>query len=222
MTVLTPYLGYKEFLIFGLKTKNKNLLTCCSSGAQPEIMNTTTKKIINSFIIVPLVATTLSMNVFTISVNQSIKNSTDDQIVYSEKESLQQERENHAAKIDTYFAKYDLPLEGYGMKMVLAAEEHELPWNLLPSIAMRETTGGKFACKKNPFGWGSCKIGFKSFDEAIDTVAKHIGGNHASTAYYYKGKTLRGILESYNPPSVVPTYANEIISIMNSIDKISI
>lgn len=144
------------------------------------------------------------------------------EVLSQEEITLQKEREVKAAKIDAYYAKHSLPLEGYGMQMVLAAEANNLDWRLLPAIAMRETTGGKFACKQNPFGWGSCKIGFESFSEAITTVATHLGGNNPRTARYYKGKETRAILTTYNPPSVVPTYADEVISIMKKIESMSI
>lgn len=173
----------------------------------------TTHNLIRSFIIVPLVATTLSMNAFTASINQAIT----PLVAQTEQEHLQQqEREAKAAKIDAYYAKYDLPLAGYGMKLVLAAEANDLDWRLLPAIAMRETTGGKFACKKNLFGFGSCKIGYESFDHSIEEVAAHLGGNKPTTARYYANKTVEQKLKAYN--SVIPAYKAEIFSIMSKIE----
>ena len=57
------------------------------------------------------------------------------------------DRKDKADAIDAYFAKNDAPLEGYGMKFVLEAEKNVIDWRLLPAIAMRESTGGKHACK---------------------------------------------------------------------------
>jgi hypothetical protein len=125
-----------------------------------------------------------------------------------------------AKAIDAYFGVHDMPLSGTGMKMVQEAQKNDIDWRLLPAIAVRESTGGKFDCKKmenNPFGWGSCKIGFNSLDEAIETVAKNLGGNNPSTAKYYDNKTTKQILRAYNPPSIVPRYAEQVIAIMNSI-----
>ena len=115
----------------------------------------------------------------------------------------------HAEKIDAYYAKRGMPLEGYGEKMVAEAEKNNLDWRLLPAIAIKESTGGKFACYKNPFGWGSCKIKFASYDDAIETVARNLGGNNPNTARYYKDKTTKEKLHNYNN-SVVPTYTGEI------------
>lgn len=127
-----------------------------------------------------------------------------------------------AEAIDAYFAKRDMPLEGTGMKMVIEAEKNDLDWRLLPAIAVRESTGGKFECKKvpnNAFGWGSCKIGFKTNEEAIETVARNLGGNNPKTAFHYDEKTTKEILRAYNPPSVVPKYAEQVMSIMDSIGE---
>ena len=125
-----------------------------------------------------------------------------------------------AEAIDAYFADHDMPLEGTGLKMVEEADKNDLDWRLLPAIAVRESTGGKFECKKvknNAFGWGSCKIGFKSNEQAIEVVARNLGGNNPKTAHHYDSKTTLQVLRAYNPPSIVPKYAEQVISIMNTI-----
>ena len=126
--------------------------------------------------------------------------------------------DEHAKKIDAYFAKRDMPLEGFGAKMVKEAEKNNLDWRLLPAIAIKESTGGKFACDNNPFGWGSCNIEFKSFDDAIETVARNLGGNNPNTARYYKDKTTQEKLWHYNT-SVIPTYTKEILKFMDLIER---
>ena len=122
-----------------------------------------------------------------------------------------------AKAIDAYFAEHDMPLEGTGAKMVEEAQKNNLDWRLLPAIAVRESSGGKNACKNNPFGWGSCKISFNSTNEAIETVAMNLGGNNPKTAKHYDNKTTTQILRAYNPPSIVKRYAEQVISIMNTI-----
>ncbi len=140
-------------------------------------------------------------------------------------------RKEKADKIDAYFRERGLPLAGHGMGMVLAAEKYGLDWKIIPAIAMKETTGGKFACPAtykrtrdigytyNVFGWGSCTIKFKSYEDAFDTVAKNLTGNNPATASYYTGKNTIGILESYNPRWVVPDYPERVVAIMKSIDN---
>ncbi len=137
-----------------------------------------------------------------------------------EEAKLEDSRAKKAQAIDVYFKKYDMPLNGTGMKMVLEAEKNDIDWRLLPAIAVRESTGGKFACKKvtnSFFGWGSCKINFKSTEEAIEIVAKNLGGNNPNTDHYYAGKTVKEILQKYNPPSIVPNYAPQVMKIMDNI-----
>lgn len=123
-----------------------------------------------------------------------------------------------AEKIDAYFNKRGLPLAGQGRKMVEIADKYGLDWRIMPAIAMRESTGGKFACKSvsnSPFGFGSCKINFKTLDESIETVAKNLSGKNPRTADYYDGE-LKEDLENYNGRAV-PHYAEEVIAIMGKI-----
>jgi hypothetical protein len=127
-------------------------------------------------------------------------------------------RKEKAGLIDTYFKDHDAPLEGHGMKFVLEAEKNDIDWRLLPAIAMRESTGGKFACKKVPnsvFGYGSCRMSFDSIDKSIEIVAASLGGNNPNTSRYYDNKTIKQILKKYN--SVIPNYTNQVIRIMKDI-----
>jgi hypothetical protein len=125
-----------------------------------------------------------------------------------------------AGAIDAYFKAHGMPLAGLGKKMVQEAEKNDLDWRLLPAIAVRESTGGIHACKKaahNFFGWGSCKISFESAEKAIEILAINLGGKNPKTEHHYSGKTTIEILRKYNPPSIVPKYAEQVISIMNTI-----
>lgn len=124
--------------------------------------------------------------------------------------------------IDNYYKARNMPLYGYGRKMVEEAEKNDLDWRLIPAISVIETTGGRHLCKNpkagnNPFGWGSCKIGFKSFDEAIEKIALNLGGNNPKTAHHYDGKTTLEIINKYNPPSIVPDYSKKIFKVMNTL-----
>ncbi len=168
-----------------------------------------------------MLASSISMNAFTASIQDAMLSKDKSETIATltpAEQALQLEREEKAAKINAYYGKYDLPLTGYGMKMVLAGEKYGVDPMLIAALAMRETTAGKFACHNNPFGWGSCKIKFQSFDEAIDVVTMNLGGHNEKTARHYAGKSTRAILETYNPPSVVPTYASEVMGIMKKIE----
>lgn len=186
-----------------------------------------TNTIFKSFIVVPMIATSLSVNTMTVSMSSIVAQipTMAAKEVASIKSPEQQLREERAAKIDAYYAKYNMPLEGYGMKMVLEAEKHDVDWRMMPAISIRESTGGKFACKSvtySAFGFGSCRINFKSYDQAIELLAKNLGGNNPNTAHFYDGKTNRQILQSYNPPSVIPKYADEVMAIMDKIENTTV
>jgi hypothetical protein len=120
--------------------------------------------------------------------------------------------------IDRYFRARRMPLAGTGQKMALEAEKNGLDWRLLPAIAIRESTGGIYACKKVPhsfFGWGSCKIGFETDEQAIEAVARNLGGNDKDTDHHYAGKNIVEILNKYN--SVIPNYGGQVMKIMDKI-----
>lgn len=132
-------------------------------------------------------------------------------------------RKKKAEAVDSYFEEHDAPLEGYGMKFVIEAEKNGIDWRLLPAIAMRETTGGKFACKSvkapnNNFGWGSCKMGFESVDKSIEHISKTLGGNNDNVKHYKSEMTSDQILKKYNPDSIVPGYSKQVIKIMKEIE----
>lgn len=133
----------------------------------------------------------------------------------------QEDLKEKAEKIDTFLESRGSVLAGYGAKFVEEARVNDIDWRLVVSIAGRETTFGKNMCKNpkapnNPFGWGSCKFGFKSIDESIEKVSASLGGNSEATAHHYDGKTTTQILRKYN--SVIPNYPKEVIRIMKMID----
>lgn len=135
-----------------------------------------------------------------------------------ELDALDQER---VEKIRKYFARYNLPLQYEAEHFVEYANKYEIDWRLLAAIGFVESTGGKFACQSasySAFGWGSCKINFASYEESIDIVSQNLGGHNPNTARYYAGKDVKGILETYNPPHIVPNYASKIMRQMDIID----
>ncbi len=189
------------------------------------------KNKLHSFLILPLLITNISTPelldakfipeeiVESINLNLSISKNKDITIV-----------DTRAARIDAYFAQWDLPLAGYGKEMVAAADMYGIDWRLLPTLAKLETTGGKNLCKNpkgsfNPFGYGSCQIGFKSFEESFYAVAKTLSGNGKNTAHLYKDKSIEEILEIYNPPNtpgISHNYHGKAIDIMSDIENMKV
>jgi len=177
-------------------------------------------KFLQSFIAIPMLAIvipTAGLGSLPAATTTLDKNTTIETSVITAQEEVA--RKDKADAIDAFFASHDAPLEGYGMKFVLEAEKNDLDWRLLPAIAMRESTGGKQACKRvtnSVFGYGSCKISFKSIDESIEVVAASLGGNNPNTAQHYDGKTTIQILKKYN--SYIPSYSKQVVKIMKMID----
>lgn len=129
---------------------------------------------------------------------------------------IDQMPDERAQMLDDYFDKYDMPLYGYGKKFVESADRNNIDWRLLAAISVKESTGGKFIApgSYNAFGWGSGSVKFDSYDHAIDYI-----NNKFTNGKYYKGKSIEGILKTYNPPTVEPEYSNRVIRIMESFEK---
>jgi len=182
------------------------------------------KNVLQSFVVFPMFAMTMPLAsldaVGSITANVEAVTSEVSVITTQENEA----RKAKADAIDDYFASKNAPLSGYGMKFVTEAEKNDIDWRLLPAIAMRETTGGKFACKSpnapyNSFGWHSCKKGFSSIDESIEYISKTLGGNNENAPHYKSEMTSEQILKKYNPDSIVPGYSKQVMKIMDSIAK---
>jgi len=131
---------------------------------------------------------------------------------------ISESRQLQAAKLDKYFTERKMPLAGLGMHFVLVAEKYGLPYNFLPAISAIESSGGKAAYNNNPFGWGSAKIYFQNFREAIEVVGQNLGGANFNTAKYYADHTLEQKLWYYNE-SVVPGYTQQVFAAMKKIEN---
>jgi hypothetical protein len=127
--------------------------------------------------------------------------------------------DTRAQRIEAYYNRHNLPLAKYAQEFVDAADKYGIDWRLLPAIGFIESTGGKYSCQKatySPFGWGSCKINFDSYEHAINVVSMNLGGHNPNTEYFYKDKTLKEVLYAYN--SVIPTYRQKILREMDRIE----
>lgn len=184
----------------------------------PQFMNQLFNKIMPIFVAIPVMITTLPVN----TIEYTATDLSKIEWVIVESIALGNVDDLRAKRIDAYYEQYNLPLNGHGDTMVKVADKYNIDWRLIPAIAMRESTGGKFACKNvpfNAFGWYSCKRGFDSWEHAIDYVGWNLGGFNPRTAKYYKDKTTEEIINSYNPPEIVASYQNDILSIMNRISQ---
>lgn len=117
-------------------------------------------------------------------------------------------------RLENYFTARNMPLAGHGADFVAAAKKCDIDWRLLPAIGVRESSGGKHLLNNNPFGWGSAKIKFNDFSDAIDGVSDNLCGLNPNTARYYADKTTYERLWYYNG-TVLPTYPKEVMDIMD-------
>ena len=119
-------------------------------------------------------------------------------------------------KLENFFAFYDSPFGEKEIEAFLsAADQNQLDWRLLPAITGMESTFGQFLPKNsfNPFGWGiyDNKITrFKSYQEAIQTVAEGIGQKYP--------KEIPQIAYIYCPPNA-NLWTNQVTFYMDKIEK---
>lgn len=175
-----------------------------------------------SFVLIPIIATSFTGNI----INPVASLAPVAEKIYIETANpaavKKAAMEKQAEKIDAYFRDRGMPLAGYGAKLVAEAEKNGLEWTVVAAIGVRESTGGKFACKNpkapnNAFGYGSCAFGFESTDYAIEKVARTLGGNSPATAHHYDGD-LRERLDIYNGYAVA-SYADDIFGIMQKMEN---
>jgi hypothetical protein len=112
-------------------------------------------------------------------------------------------------RLQKFFADRDCPLEKAAADFLVAADQNELDWRLLPSISMIESSGGKDYRNNNVFGWDSCRESFSSVREGIHFVAAQLAWSER-----YKDKNLDGKLRTYNPN---PEYPHKVKAVMQAL-----
>jgi hypothetical protein len=124
-------------------------------------------------------------------------------------ESSVNQNDPRLSRLRKFFADRDCPLQDSAKDFLVAADQNELDWRLLPSISMIESSGGKDYRNNNVFGWDSCKERFPSVRAGIHYVAAQLGKSSR-----YKGKDVDSKLQIYNP---LPEYPGRVEAVMRSI-----
>jgi len=119
--------------------------------------------------------------------------------------------DSRVARLESFFASYRSPVAPLAADFIAAADQHDLDWRLLPSIAMVESSGGKYFTNNNIFGWDSCRVGFPSVREGIYFVAARLAKSEL-----YRGKGPEQILRTYNP---APDYDDRVARFMDLLGK---
>lgn len=78
--------------------------------------------------------------------------------------------DDRADRVRAYYGS--LPLAAVADAMVAEADRAGIDWRLPVVIGMLESTGGKFACGFNAWGYASCAVSFVSFEMGVRTVAE--------------------------------------------------
>ena len=116
-------------------------------------------------------------------------------------------RDSRFRRITTFFQKRSCPMEKYAAELVAVADQYELDWRLLPSLALVESSGGKVYTNNNVFGWDSCKRRFPSIQAGIRVVAERLANSP-----YYRGKSLEDKLRAYNQNPGYPAAVKRVMS----------
>jgi hypothetical protein len=113
-------------------------------------------------------------------------------------------------RLHRFFEERECPINKLAKDFIEAADDQELDWRLLPSIAVVESSGGKYYRNNNIFGWDSCRQRFSSVRAGIRHVADRLANSDT-----YKDKNIDEILRTYNPEK--PDYPRMVKAVMASL-----
>lgn len=115
-------------------------------------------------------------------------------------------KDSRADAIDRVMTRYNCPMAGLGPVFVKYADENNIPYWIVASIAFQESSCGKNLPKKdgketfNAYGWGVWGENIKAFDDwehGISVMSKYM-----NDMFYSQGVTdLCEIMKTYTPPS---------------------
>lgn len=118
-------------------------------------------------------------------------------------------RDPRVARLQVFLRKLHCPVAPLSEDFVRAADQNNLDWRLLPSIALIESSGGKAYKNNNIFGWRGGEQVFDSIKSGLELVAYKLG----RSSLYRKHDSL-GKLRIYNPNE---DYADSVMAVMNRI-----
>lgn len=178
------------------------------------------KNVMHSFIALPMIMTNITSILGGTALQANVAGSVSEEKVQVVEEVNPSSAlvVSQAKKINAFYASRNMPLEGYGLKMVQEARKNGIDPYLVAAIGVVESSGGIQACQTadySAFGWGSCKINFDSYDESIEVISWNLGGGNPNTPYK-DGMSTSDVIDYYNPPSIVADYNDRIMWVMNA------
>jgi hypothetical protein len=126
------------------------------------------------------------------------------------------DRDPREARIVEFMEEHGAPASQYAGDFILAADQNNLDWRLLPSIAMLESGGGKNCRNNNIFGWQNCERKFPSVQYGIHLVAKYLANSKL-----YRDKSLDQLLSTYNPMESYRARVKTLMRILGPEDPIA-
>ena len=112
-------------------------------------------------------------------------------------------------RLKNYLASLNSPVRDMAEDFVHAADDNHIDWRLLPSIAVIESSGGKYFKNNNILGWGNGDIPFPTIRAGIHEVAFKLG-----RLPVYRNKNSYQKLRVYNKN---PEYAKAVSKVMTRI-----
>jgi hypothetical protein len=116
-------------------------------------------------------------------------------------------------RLKRFLSKLHCPVAPLSDEFVHAADDNQLDWRLLPSIAVIESSGGKAYKNNNIFGWRNGDQVFPTIRVGLNHVAYKLG---RSPLYRFRNSQAK--LRLYNPAE---EYPGRVMSVMNRIAPVA-
>jgi hypothetical protein len=120
------------------------------------------------------------------------------------------------ALLKHFFEGRNSPASAHVQDFILAADQNDLDWRLLPGISVVESGGGKRYRNNNILGWGSCNEKFSSVKAGIHAVADRL-----SRSKLYRHKSVEGILRTYNSSAEYPAAVMRVMLAISPVRSLS-
>ena len=118
-----------------------------------------------------------------------------------------------AVRLRRFLSKLHCPVAVMSEDFVQAADDNQLDWRLLPSIAVIESSGGKAYKNNNIFGWRKGDEVFPTIRAGLNHVAYKLGRSPL-----YRSRNSLAKLRLYNPNE---EYPGNVMAVMNRISPLA-
>jgi len=116
-------------------------------------------------------------------------------------------------RLRRFLSKLHCPVAVMSEDFVHAADDNQLDWRLLPSIAVIESSGGKAYKNNNIFGWRNGDEVFPTIRAGLNHVAYKLGRSPL-----YRSRNSLAKLRLYNPNE---EYPGNVMAVMNRISPLA-